>query len=245
MTRTPDAVLADLLTASEAVLGALAGNDDWSLVARDHGGQYGHDIVADEAACAALHGLGYEVLSEESGRSGQGDVLVVVDPVDGSTNAGLGIPHWVTSLCAVDDDGPLASVVRNPANGETFTAIRGAGAWLDGRELSVVAPPSTAKAVVGVTGLPASRLPVWQFRAMGAAALDLCYVGAGRLHGFLAPSGLSVWDYLGALLVCTEAGAVAVDARDRDLVAIHGDHRRSPVVASTDELLAALQAVVR
>jgi fructose-1,6-bisphosphatase/inositol monophosphatase family enzyme len=83
-----------------------------------------------------------------------------------------------------------------------------------------------------------------QFRALGAAALDLCYVAAGRLDGFagIAHDGLGPWDYLGGLLVCQEAGAVVVDASGRSMVVLDHDARRAPLAAANETLLAQLAA---
>ncbi len=73
---------------------------------------------------------GVGVLSEESGVHRPGSPLtVVIDPVDGSTNAAHGIPWYACSLCAVDAEGPLVSMVANLASGVTYTAERGGGAW--------------------------------------------------------------------------------------------------------------------
>ena len=71
---------------------------------------------------------GVGVLSEESGRhDADRDIVVVVDPLDGSTNAAHGIPWYAMSLCAVDAEGPLAALVVNLATGERFEADAGRG----------------------------------------------------------------------------------------------------------------------
>ena len=214
-------------------------------------GQYHLDLVVDGAICSVLHGAGLGVLSEESGRtcpdSRPGEpssLLVVVDPVDGSTNASLGIPWFSTSLCVLDEQGPLLSLVVNLATGSSYEAVRGGGARRDGRLIRPSACAGLASAVIGVSGLPA-RHPGWaQFRALGAASLDMCSVAEGVLDGFRVAgrSSLFGWDYLGAMLVCTEAGAIVGERDGQDLVVRDGDARR-PVVAGSsslyDELLAA------
>src|SRR5207248_2509612 len=84
----------------------------------------------------------FGVLSEESGRHhADRAVTVVVDPLDGSTNASRGIPWFATSLCAVDDEGPLAALVVNLVDGTTYRAERGQGATVDGR---VIAPSTSS-----------------------------------------------------------------------------------------------------
>ncbi|MCB1005503.1 MAG: hypothetical protein KDB35_15070, partial [Acidimicrobiales bacterium] len=180
------------------------------------------------------------VLSEESGRTGPDDgVVVVVDPVDGSTNASRQLPWYATSLCAVDADGPRASLVRNLVTGRTYEAVRGGGAVVDGASAAPTACTNLGEAIVGLSGLPPRHLGWRQFRAMGAVALDLCAVADGTLDGFVdcSPDAHGVWDYLGALLVCREAGVPVVDAMGRELVVLDHRARRTPVAAATAPLL--------
>ena len=192
-----------------------------------------------------LEAAGVGVLSEESGlQGGERDVVVVLDPLDGSTNAARGIPWFATSVCAVDADGPRAALVVDLPHGRTFTAVRGGGASVDGVPLAPSGCAEPSAALVGISGLPSRPLGWRQFRTLGAAALDLCAVAEGTLDGFVdcSPSAHGVWDYLGGALVCAEAGAIVVDALGRDLVAIDHRARRTPVGAATPALLDALLA---
>jgi fructose-1,6-bisphosphatase/inositol monophosphatase family enzyme len=193
-----------------------------------------------------LRAAGVSILSEESGWHPGTDpsVTVVVDPVDGSTNAAHGIPWYATSLCAVDDDGPRVALVVNQATGQTFSAARGAGAFCDGEAIAPSGCRSLGDAVVGLSGFPTERLGWRQYRALGAAALDLCLVASGGFDAYVDCSrdAHGPWDYLGGLLVCLEAGAVVTEVEGRDLVALgHGD-RRTPLAAATPELCAELLA---
>jgi myo-inositol-1(or 4)-monophosphatase len=225
-----------------AVRAALDGLEDWGP-AGTRPGQYRSDLAADAAALAVLETAEVGVLSEESGRHGsERAVTVVVDPLDGSTNAARGIPWFATSLCAVDGDGPRAALVVDLPHGRTFTALRGEGASVDGVPVRPSGCTAARDAVVGLAGLPAEPLGWRQFRALGALALDLCAVAEGTLDGYVdvSRSAHGPWDYLGGLLVCAEAGAVVADALGRDLVVLgHGD-RRTPVAAATPDLLDAL-----
>lgn len=227
----------DLVARLTDTLGTL---DDWGP-SGTRPGQYRHDVVADELLLAGLAQAGVAVLSEESGMTGAGEVTVVVDPVDGSTNASLGVPWYATSLCAVDGDGPLCALVQNLATGQRFQAVRGAGATCDGVPLTPSRVASLDRAVVGISGWP-SRHGGWrQYRALGASALDLCSVAAGRLDGYLDVDGAhGIWDYLGAWLVCREAGVEVVDLVGADLLSLDPQARRGPVAAATPELLAEL-----
>jgi myo-inositol-1(or 4)-monophosphatase len=233
----PDAVLPALHEAAKAVAGALAGLSDWGP-SDDRRGHYKSDLVADEAAVSVLTGAGFGVFSEESGGHHLDRPIVVsLDPIDGSTNAWRGLPWWATSLCAVDSEGPLAAVVVNQATGERFEATRGGGAQRDGKAISPTSCTEVDEAIVAVSGYPADRLGWSQFRALGAAALDMCAVACGQLDAFVDWSfdALAPWDYLGGLLVCLEAGAAVVEPFGLDL-GVHKDERRTIVAAATPEL---------
>jgi fructose-1,6-bisphosphatase/inositol monophosphatase family enzyme len=244
-------VLALLHDTADAVAAALARHDTGGLTG-ERPGQYRADVVADDAAGAVLRAGGVSVLSEETGfRAGEGDedgVVVVVDPLDGSTNADRRVPWYATSLCAVDAAGPLAAVVVDLAHGVRFEAVRGGGARRAGVSLAPSGCRRVAHAIVGLSGWPPVHLGWNQYRAFGAAALDLCAVASGVLDGYVDCSidAHGAWDYLGGLLVCREAGAFVADAYGRELVVIEHDARRTPVAAATtqllDELLAARSA---
>ncbi len=239
-----DVLVGVLHDAASAVREALDRLDDWGL-AGSRSGQYRSDLVADEAAGAVLDRAGLGVLSEESGlRRADAAIVVVIDPVDGSTNAGRGLPWYATSLCAVDVEGPRASLVVDQAGGARYQAVRGGGATVDGVALVPSPCRAAAQALVGLSGFPARPLGWSQFRAYGAVALDLCAVAQGRFDGYVDCSrdAHGVWDYLGAALICTEAGAHVVDASGRRLDVLDPDARRTPVGAGTSELLAELVA---
>jgi myo-inositol-1(or 4)-monophosphatase len=82
-------------------------------------------------------------------------------------------------------------------------------------------------------------------RALGAAALDMCAVAAGRLDAYLDFSwnAHGPWDYLAGMLICQEAGATVVDAFGRELVCLEHDCRRTPVAGATPALVAELVAL--
>jgi fructose-1,6-bisphosphatase/inositol monophosphatase family enzyme len=237
-----DALLAVLRAATAAVRDELAGLEDWGL-AGTRPGQYRSDLVADRTGLEVLEPAGLGVLSEESGlHHPERDLMVAFDPVDGSTNASRQLPWWATSVCAVDAEGPRVAVVVNQVTGTRFEAVRGEGACRDDEPIRPSATTRLADAIVGVSGLPSRHLGWKQFRALGAAALDLCAVAAGSLDAFVDCSldAHAPWDYLGALLICREAGAIIFDAQGRNLVTMGYGDRRSPVAASTPELHAEL-----
>jgi myo-inositol-1(or 4)-monophosphatase len=235
-----DQLLEVLHDTASAVRAALDGLVDWGD-AGTHAGQYLSDLAADEVALAVLERAGLGAMSEESGlHHGDRSVVVVLDPVDGSTNASRDLPWYATSLCAVDRDGARAAVVVDQSGGARFEAVRGGGARVDGRPLRPSAATELASSVVGLSGYP----PWWfgwkQFRALGAVALDLCAVAGGRLDAYVdcSPSAHGAWDYLGGMLICQEAGAAIEDAWARPLITLDHAARRTPVAAGTPELLA-------
>ena len=231
---------------ADAVAGVLQANTDWSLSGK-RATQYSVDLAADAAALAVLHGAGCAVLSEESQITGEwktGGLLVVMDPLDGSTNASKRVPWYATALCAIDADGMRASLVVNQASGrDRYWATRGGGAFHNGIRLQVAERNTLRDSVIGISGLPSFR-PAWgQFRALGAAALDICLVATGALDGWIDFNSHGVWDYLASVLVCQEAGVVVSEFQSRDLVVTQYAEKRTPLVASSRELLDELRAV--
>ena len=239
-----DELITVLHDAATAVAEALKPLADWGL-AGTRDGQYRSDLVADAAALAVLGRAKLGVLSEESGLTdADRPVLVFLDPVDGSTNAAHGLPWFATSLCAVDENGARAAVVVNQASGVRYEAVRGGGARRDGVSIRPSVCTTLASAVVGLSGYPPRYLGWSQFRAFGAAALDLCAVADGMFDGYLVVgrSSLGSWDYLGGMLICTEAGAHVTDLGGRDLIVRDHAARRTPAAGATKELLDELVA---
>ena len=103
---------------------------------------------------------------------------------------------------------------------------------------------SLDRSLIGLSGYPPKYLGWRQYRALGAAALDLCAVADGSLDGYIdcMRDAHGSWDYLGGLLVCTEAGALVADAAGRELVVRDHAGRRTPVAAATTALLSELVA---
>ena len=228
-------------SASDAVAAVLSANSNWgSSGIRD--GQYAVDIEADDVCIDLLHSAGYRVLSEESGvTSGpgaSGAPIVVVDPLDGSTNASRRVPWYATALCLVDDEGPAAAMVANHATGERFAAIRGAGAHRDGATIRPSDVTELANAMIGLSGLPTHHYGWAQYRTLGASAPDICMVACGVTDGWTDTGSYhGVWDYLASVLILTEAGGVVAEASGLDLCVLDHTARRGPVVAATPELL--------
>lgn len=228
---------------SDACAAILANNTNWGLSGqRDT--QYHVDLLVDAACVPPLLADGFSVLSEESGlrhppegESKRG--VVVVDPLDGSTNASLGLPWCNTALCLVDEGVPTVAMVTNLVTGERFAAVRGLGATRDGDAITVGDPVELPDAIIACNGVPARNWGWRQFRAMGSAVLDLCVVARGGFDGYadMTPGQHGVWDYVAGALILEEAGGVVVDAFGRDLIVLDADARRAPVAASHRGLL--------
>ena len=230
----------------DATSAVLARTTDWAESGQ-RPGQYRVDLDVDAVCVAPLLAAGWSVLSEESGLQHPAGVpsasgTVVVDPLDGSTNASLGLPWCATSLCLVVDGVPSAAMVANLSTRQHYTEVRGAGAHLDGQPISIASRVPLDDAVIAISGLPEHHYAWRQFRAMGASALDICAVASGAFDGFVdvSPDAHGVWDYLGGMLVVQEAGGAVVDALGRDLTVLDHAARRTPVAATSDSLLEAL-----
>jgi fructose-1,6-bisphosphatase/inositol monophosphatase family enzyme len=206
--------------------------------------QYHLDVVADEVALRVLGGAGFRVVSEESGVTGSGEYTVVVDPIDGSTNCDRGIPFYATSLAVMRGDELVAGLVVNLATGTVFESQKGAGAFRDGVAIRASSQRDFSQAIVAFSGLPPRHLGWSQYRALGAASLEICLVADGSLdvYGVAQHSTLNPWDYLAGLLIAREAGALAEDYLGEDLETAAPVVRR-PVFASTKELLSAMLKV--
>lgn len=240
---TPE-IVEVLRAATGAVEDALGRQRNWGLTGSVWH-QYHHDTVADEAAVKALTEAGLGVFSEESGlHNPERPVVVVLDPVDGSTNASRGLPWWAISMCAVDGEGPLAAVVSCPPTGERFEAVRGEGATRNGRPARPSGAEDIGESVITFNGYPQQNYGWAFFRTLGAAAMDLCAVACGAVDGFVdcSANALAPWDYMGGLLICREAGAVVSEVYGRDLVITGPGQRRALVAAATESLAAALLA---
>ncbi|HET7173370.1 MAG TPA: inositol monophosphatase family protein [Nocardioidaceae bacterium] len=152
-------------------------------------------------------------------------VTWVVDPIDGTVNYLYGLRQSAVSIAACRGEQVLVGVVHHPASGETFTAAAQEGAWCDGQRMSPSGCTDVSRALVGIgfhyraevrarQAVEVSRLVpvVRDVRRLGAAALDLCYVGAGRLDAYVE-RGLKPWDLAAGGLVAREAG-VRVEGMD-------------------------------
>ncbi|MGP9789199.1 inositol monophosphatase family protein [Roseinatronobacter sp. NSM] len=184
------------------------------------------DMLRDALCRPGDHWLGEETHSPRPPAQ-DGARVWIVDPLDGTTNFLRGIGHWAISVALQVDGVRVLGVIHDPLRRETFYAVRGAGAFLNGVPIRAAATPRLQDALFG-TGIPfgqmahiddhtieiARLMPLCAgVRRMGAAALDLAYVACGRLDGFWERR-LQPWDIAAGLVLAQEAG-VRVEALDR------------------------------
>jgi myo-inositol-1(or 4)-monophosphatase len=168
----------------------------------------------------------HRILSEEAGYRGgtSGEFEWIVDPLDGTTNFLQRLPTYAVSIACRRGEQMLAAAILAPERGDLFTALRGRGAFWNGRRLEVshrdglkgaflaTGYPFRAKAALDVY-LDIFRdvfLEARAIRRCGAAALDLAYTAAGVFDGFFE-FRLSAWDVAAGSLVIEEAGGVVSD----------------------------------
>ncbi|MBS3740168.1 inositol monophosphatase [Candidatus Bipolaricaulota bacterium] len=165
----------------------------------------------------------HSILAEEEFEVEKSSTKWIVDPLDGTTNYIYNYPLFCVSI-AVEQDGELtAGVVHLPVLEETFTAMKGKGAFLNGHKISVSGTRDFSKSLLA-TGFPydEDRMPsaIKSFSGLvrkargirrdGAAAMDLAFVAAGRFDGFWE-LGLSPWDVAAGCLIIKEAGGTISD----------------------------------
>jgi myo-inositol-1(or 4)-monophosphatase len=186
----------------------------------------------------------HEVLAEELGGSGEvpRGPCWVFDPIDGTTNFAHGLPIFCASVALEIDGEAEVAAVYDPTRKELFTAERGAGAFLNGQPIRVSSARELVNAmlvtgfpydvhdrvdeIVGLFGAFVGRARA--VRRLGSAAIDLCYVAAGRLDAFWE-SDLKPWDIAGGSLIVQEAGGRITDmnggrfsSRARSVLASNG-----------------------
>ncbi len=222
---------------SDEIMSSLSSLEDWGI-ADGHPGQYKHDVIADEIMTPQLIAAGLGVISEESEPTGLDKPFVaIVDPIDGSTNANLGLPWYALSLCLVHNEEAVAAFVKNLAMGETFRAELGSGAEKNSQKIVVSGVTDIEDSIVVFNDLPTKHFGWRQYRALGSAALDLCKVADGSFDAFVdMGEGLAIWDYAGAALICEEAGAKITDIESNPISHQLGIQRRQVICAGSDEL---------
>jgi myo-inositol-1(or 4)-monophosphatase len=184
----------------------------------------------------------YGMLAEEGGeQTGEEGVRWIVDPLDGTTNYAHGLPIFCVSIALERAGKVVLGVVHDPMGEETFVAERAGGAALNEEPITVSETDELIRALIA-TGFPYDRSEMPEalelfgrlaestqgMRRLGSAALDLCYVAAGRLDGYYE-RGIWPWDLAAGSLILEEAGGTVtgyrgevLDLDGREIVASNG-----------------------
>ena len=166
------------------------------------------------------------IIAEESGsHTGQACCCWYIDPLDGTVNYAHGVPFYCVSIAYAEEGIIRLGAVYDPVHAELFSAEVGQGATLNGKPLHVAGTATVDQSLL-VTGFPYDirtnplnnleqyrrfALRSMGVRRLGSAALDLCYVAAGRLDGFWELH-LNPWDVAAGALIASQAGAVVTAA---------------------------------
>ena len=188
--------------------------------------------LASEEVCRSMLSRLYPAsfLGEEGGGAAPQDdePLWVVDPLDGTVNYAHQFPFFVVSIALCIGREPVVGVIYDPMRDELFSAVKHRGAFLNQRPISVSSIDSLERALLA-TGFPYDRQTsdddnlahhraftklTQGIRRAGAAALDLCYVAAGRLDGYWEKK-LKPWDLAAGMLIVREAGGVVTDYQNQ------------------------------
>jgi myo-inositol-1(or 4)-monophosphatase len=183
------------------------------------------------------HFSDHDIVAEEFSKDKAGSrYLWLIDPLDGTTNYIHRFPMFCVSIALLIDGDISVGAVYDPVRDETFQAIKGKGAFLNGKKIAVTRKKSLAGCLLA-TGFPFKQQPrIKQYlksfetfmklsagvRRAGSAALDLCYTAAGIFDGFWE-MGLSPWDIAAGALFIHEAGGVASDFQGGDKFLETGD----------------------
>lgn len=211
------------------------------------------DKASERLIIEGIHSAfpGHSVLAEESGRDGTDDAewLWIIDPLDGTTNFNQGLPVFSVSIALQHNGVTVVGVVYAPYLGEMFTALKGNGAYLNGKPIHVRRNSDIGSMVVA-TGMPYDRdrhpdnnldnisrvcLRVRGTRRMGSAAIDLAYTAAGYYDTYWELN-LNIWDVAAGILLVQEAGGVVGSLRE---------NRNQSVIAGSFESLSVFRPLIK
>ncbi len=186
-------------------------------------------------------------MGEENGYdSVTGGKLFIVDPIDGTTNFIHGCNHSCVSIAYAENGEPIIGVVYDPYRDEMFSAVRGSGAFLNGKKIQVTKSGLENSLVLFGSSPYYPELSQKTFdtlkaifpfiadvRRTGSAALDICYIAAGRCDLFFEHI-LSPWDFAAGAVILTEAGGVIKAEKGRSISISH----TSAIAAGNDKIYA-------
>jgi len=167
---------------------------------------------------------GHAIIGEESGQHSGNEYRWIIDPIDGTTSFVHHQPFYSVSIALEKDGELILSAVNAPVLGELFEAGKGKGATLNGKQIHVSQSKSLSESVLGTgfaclrSDLAHNNLPYFNriaplargVRRFGSAAVDMCYVAAGRMDAFWELN-LNIYDVAAGILILNEAGGRVTD----------------------------------
>jgi len=203
------------------------------IITKDHNSLVTYvDQTAEKKIVAKLQELLPDasfITEEDTVKQEAGNLVWIIDPLDGTTNFLQKIPHFAVSIALRRDEDIVLGVVFDVMREECFSAVKGEGAFVNDRKISVSQKDSIDECVLA-TGFPYSKslnfkplvntLEHWMLHArgirrFGAAALDLCFVAAGRIDCYYELK-LNIWDVAAGMLIVEEAGGTLSDYNGGD-----------------------------
>ena len=212
--------------------------------------KWAEDIVITALEKAHREGESFTLISEEAGvkKFGEGEKIVLVDPIDGSNNAKTGIPLFSSSMGLLNGD-KLSDLsvgyVIDLARGDEFWATRAGGAYKNGRRIRTSAAEGIT-IVAYETSAPGTDIPklmplirqARRTRCFGSVALDLSYVASGALSLLVIANPARAFDFAAGMLILEEADGVITDLNGMTVDSIvAGLERTVPLIASANERL--------
>jgi myo-inositol-1(or 4)-monophosphatase len=212
--------------------------------------KWAEDIIITALERVHAGGESFTLISEELGirKFGEGQKIVLVDPIDGSNNAKSGVPFFSSSIALLNGDRLselAAAYVINLAMGDEFWAVRAEGAYQNGRRIKTSASEGIT-IVAYEASSPGADIPklmplirqAKRTRCFGSVALDLAYVASGALSLLVIANPARTFDYAAGMLILEEADGVITDINGMTVDSVAaGLERTVPLIASANERL--------
>ena len=176
------------------------------------------ELLIDELSTAKKK---YSFITEETGiiKNQDSDNVWIIDPIDGTTNFLHGIPHFAISIALKSRNQIISGLIFDPIKNEMFYAEKNNGSYFNNQRIRVSNKNNLDECLFG-TNMEGVKFTELNVRCSGSAALDLAYVGAGRLDGSFQ-NNLNIWDIAAGLLIIDEAGGKINNFEDNKISKIN------------------------
>ena len=172
------------------------------------------ELLIDELSTAKKK---YSFITEETGiiKNQDSDNVWIIDPIDGTTNFLHGIPHFAISIALKSRNQIISGLIFDPIKNEMFYAEKNNGSYFNNQRIRVSNKNNLDECLFG-TNIEGVKFTELNVRCSGSAALDLAYVGAGRLDGSFQ-NNLNIWDIAAGILIVEEAGGKINDIEENKI----------------------------